>query len=126
MREILRGSGRVFAPNPLSAASGNTVVWQNADFITHDIVLDNGTPVGNLAPGQSSAPLTVVDAVTGYHCALHPSMVGQIMVAAPLEPPLPDSTQPPPSDPGYVPPPPTSPNGDGYPGGYDYLKFIRR
>ncbi len=98
------GTG-AFAPNPLQAATGNTVVWMNADRINHDIVLDNGTPVGNLAPGQSSAPLTVVSPVTGYHCTLHPSMVGQITVVAPGEPPPSNSPQPPLPDTGYEPPP---------------------
>ena len=89
------GTG-AFAPNPLQAATGNTIVWLNTDAINHDIVLDDGTPVGNLAPGQSSPPLAIVNPVTGYHCTFHPSMVGQITMAAPGEPPL---------DPGYGPPP---------------------
>ena len=71
------GTG-AFAPNPLQAATGNTIVWLNADLINHVIVLDDGTPVGNLAPGQSIAPLAVVNPVTGYHCTFHPTMVGQI------------------------------------------------
>ena len=117
------GTG-AFAPNPLQAATGNTVVWLNADLTNHDIVLDDGTPVGNLAPGQSSAPLTVVNPVTGYHCTLHPSMVGQITVAAPGEPPPFNSPQPPPADSGYAPPPP-DPYGDGYEDGY-YLKRLKK
>ena len=117
------GTG-AFAPNPLQAATGNTVVWLNADRINHDIVFDDGTPVGNLAPGQSSAPLTVVNPVTGYHCTLHPSMVGQITVVAPGEPPPSNSPQPPPADSGYAPPPP-DPYGDGYEDGY-YLKRLKK
>ena len=101
------GTG-AFAPNPLQAATGNTIVWLNADVITHAIVLDDGTPVGNLAPGQSSPPLAVVNPVTGYHCTFHPTMVGQITIAAPGERP---------PDPGYVPPPTDPPADDP---GYDY------
>jgi plastocyanin len=77
------GTG-AFAPNPLQAATGNTIVWLNADLINHDIVLDDGTPVGNLAPGQSSLPLAVVAPVT-YHCALHPTEVGQVTIAQPVQ-----------------------------------------
>ena len=105
------GTG-AFAPNPLQAAIGNTIVWQNADMTNHDIVLDDGTPVGNLAPGQSSPPLALVKPVTGYRCTFHPTMVGQITMAAPGEPP---------PDPGYV-PPPTDPPDDGPGDDYYYLK----
>ena len=102
---------RVCSENPLQAATGNTIVWLNANTITHAIVLDDGTPVGNLAPGQSSPPLALANPVTGYHCTLHPTMVGQITMAPREQPP----------DPGYV-PPPTDPPDDGP--GYDwyYLK----
>jgi plastocyanin len=103
-------TGGAFAPNPLQAAAGNTIVWLNADAINHDIVLDDGTPVGNLAPGQSSPPLALVNPVTGYHCTFHPSMVGQITMAPP-------PGEPPPPDPGYVPPPTDPPADDP---GYDY------
>src|SRR5688572_28323917 len=41
-----------FAPNPQQAAIGNMVVWANNDLVQHTIVLDDGTPIGTLAPGQ--------------------------------------------------------------------------
>ena len=41
-----------YAPNPLEAAIGATLVWKNSDVYPHIIVLDDGTPVGDLAPGQ--------------------------------------------------------------------------
>lgn len=110
-----------FTPNPLPAAVGNTVVWMNSDFINHDIVLDDGTPVGNLAPGQSSAPLSLAVPNVGYHCTIHPSMVGQIAVPVvgtdPAQLPAPDPS-------GYYPPPAADPyadpsGDDGY-DDYDY------
>ena len=55
------GTG-AFAPNPLQASIGNTIVWTNGDAIGHTIVLDNGTLVGTLAPGQSSAPISLQSA----------------------------------------------------------------
>lgn len=119
------GSG-AFAPSPLQAAIGNTIVWMNNDFVAHDIVLDDGTPVGNLAPGQSSMPIALITETAGYHCTIHPTMVGQV-VPIPLEPPLPTdpSQEPAPPDPNAPPPeaPPPSydPYGDGDGGGYpDY------
>ena len=56
-----------YGPNPQQAAIGNRIIWVNNDFAPHNIVLGDGTPVGNLAPGQSSAPLTIVTATMSYH-----------------------------------------------------------
>jgi plastocyanin len=115
------GSG-AFVPNPLHAAIGNTIVWMNNDLVPHDIVLDDGTRVGSLAPGQSSVPITLVTETAGYRCTFHPTMVGQVM-PIPAQAPLPtDPSQPPAGDPPAGPMPPTDPydygGGDG--GGYDY------
>ena len=85
------GTG-AFAPNPLEASVGNTVVWTNSDATVHRIMLDDGTDVGTIAPGQSSAPITVGAASVTYRCTLHPSMVGTIgdpSVAAPTPTPAP-------------------------------------
>jgi plastocyanin len=82
-----------FAPNPLQAAMGHTIVWTNHDATVHQIVLDDGTSVGTIAPGQSSAPITVSAAALTYRCTLHPSMVGTIQdpsVASPIPMPEPD------------------------------------
>jgi plastocyanin len=68
-----------FAPNPATAVSGDSLVWQNNDFAIHRIVLDNGSlDTGNINPGASSAPIVLTGAGGGYHCAIHPSMVGTI------------------------------------------------
>ena len=116
-------SGRLaaaaFAPNPLQAAIGNTIVWSNSDLIVHDIVLDDGTPVGILAPGQSSAPISISTPTAGYHCTLHPSMVGQVTTVPPDQPVPTDPSQIPMPDPGYAPPPSGDPYGDGYDDGYE-------
>jgi plastocyanin len=93
------GSG-AFAPNPLPAVVGSMVVWTNTDFRQHNIVLDDGTPVGNLAPGQSTEPMALTTMTTGYHCVLHPSMVGTISDPSAPAPPPPVSEPPP-----YEPPP---------------------
>jgi plastocyanin len=117
------GSG-AFNPNPLQAAIGNTIVWMNNDFVTHDIVLDDGTPIGNLAPGQSSMPITLNTETAGYHCTFHPSMVGQVTTVPPPAAPPTDPSADPPTDP--PPPPPYDPNGDdGYGDDDYYLKTPR-
>jgi predicted small lipoprotein YifL len=105
-----------FAPNPQHAAIGNTIVWMNNDVLPHDIVLDDGTPVGNLAPGQSSVPIALTTETASYHCTIHPSMTGQI-TPLPIEGVPPDASQAPMPDPSGSPPP--DPYGDGYDDGYE-------
>ena len=93
--------GGAFTPNPVQAAIGDRVVWTNADATRHSIVLDDGTPVGDIAPGQSTAPMALTTSMTTYHCTIHPSMIGTISdpsVATPVPPP-PPVYEPPPYDP---------------------------
>jgi len=109
------GTG-AYAPNPQQAAIGNLVVWTNNDFAPHNIVLDDGTPVGNIAPGQSSPPITLATETAGYHCTIHPSMTGQIV---PIPPVPTDPSQIPVPDPSGMPVPAPSPAPDPYGEGYD-------
>jgi plastocyanin len=67
-----------FSPNPATVPAGQTVVWHNVDTTTHRVVLNDGElDTGNIAPGASSAPMTLV-APGPYHCSIHPPMVGTI------------------------------------------------
>jgi plastocyanin len=78
---IVGSSGSAsFSPNPLQASPSTVVVWKNNDAVTHHIVLDNGSAdLGTLAPGDVSTSLTVASTTAmGYHCTIHPSMVGTI------------------------------------------------
>lgn len=103
------GAG-AFAPNPLHAAVGNILIWTNNDATVHRIVLDDGTAIGTIAPGQSSTPVAMSAAAVTYRCTFHPSMVGTIHdPSAPAPAPTPAPLPPP----DYYEPPPD----DGY-GGY--------
>ena len=97
-----RGSSS-FAPNPVTARIGQKVQWRNQDGVLHRIVQDragddgnnNGDPYGpnpgggsaggfdggDTAPGGMSNAVTLTAAGTmRYHCAIHPGMVGSIVV----------------------------------------------
>jgi plastocyanin len=88
----IRGA-QSFSPNPATLPAGVQVVWHNVDSITHRVVLDNGSvDTGNLAPGASSQPMTIVASGASYHCSIHPEMIGSINQDT--------SSQPPPT-PGY-------------------------
>jgi plastocyanin len=81
-----------FSPNPLtiSLAGGGVVQWTNNDVqddsygsngTTHNIISnDNSFTAGTVAPG-STVRATFENAGTyGYHCSIHPTMVGEVRV----------------------------------------------
>jgi len=71
-----------FSPNPVTVKVGQTVAWHNADSITHTATADAGAfDAGNIGPGGTSSAITMSAAGTfGYHCSIHPTMVGTITV----------------------------------------------
>jgi len=71
---------RSFSPNPANVPADQLVIWHNRDVQTHRVVLDDrSVDTGNLAPGASSAPMTMPIGTPGpYHCTIHPVMVGAI------------------------------------------------
>ncbi len=72
-----------FIPSPVTVQSGQIVVWQNSDNATHHVVFDDGSvDTGTLAPGTLSQPKTIGGSGGTYHCAIHPSMVGRIIVGS--------------------------------------------
>jgi plastocyanin len=65
-----------FSPNPAHVPAGQLVVWRNVDNTTHRVLLnDFSVDTGNLPPGASSRPMTL-RGTGGYHCAIHPEMIG--------------------------------------------------
>jgi plastocyanin len=86
----LAGSG-AFSPNPVQASSGTSILWKNATSEAHHIVMDDGTLIGDIAPGASlTKPLS--GSGGNYHCTIHPTMVGSINGAAAPPDPTPSST----------------------------------
>ena len=81
--EIFGVNGNMsFTPASGSLQVGQQVRWHNADNITHTATQDGrGFDTGFIAPGDTSAPITVSAAgAISYHCAIHPSMVGALNV----------------------------------------------
>ena len=82
---IVGNVGRqAFSPNPITVAVNQRVVFRNDDSRTHRIVADaGGFDSGNVAPGASSAPITITSGnPMPFHCTIHPSMVGAINTAS--------------------------------------------
>lgn len=80
---ILGSNGDMsYFPHPTVVRSGQTVAWQNAGGTAHTATQDNGAfDTLNLADGSTSAPQTMNTPGTyEYHCALHPSETGTLVV----------------------------------------------
>ena len=71
-----------FSPNPGAVVAGDTVAFYNGDSIVHSVVANGGAfSTGNIAPGATSAAITVTATGSfGYHCSIHPEMVGTLNV----------------------------------------------
>jgi plastocyanin len=71
-----------FNPSTLNVQVGTTVTWINKDTVTHDVVSDTGVfNSGNLTNGMSYNYTFNQTGSFPYHCAIHPSMTGTIVVS---------------------------------------------
>lgn len=73
-----------FDPAQLTVKTGTSVTWTNQDSAPHTIVSDTGSPVqfssDSLSTG-ASYPFTFTQPGTyTYHCSIHPSMKGTVVV----------------------------------------------
>lgn len=77
-----------YQPNPVSAKTGDMVMFRNNDGVAHHIVMDDGSAdLGTVNPGATSSGFTLRNgSAANFHCTLHPSMVGSINGALPETP----------------------------------------
>ena len=77
-----------FNPSPATVAQGSSISWRNADGVVHHLVANDGSfDTGDIAPGATSAALTLNGDGANYHCTIHPTMVGSINRSAGTPPP---------------------------------------
>lgn len=99
----VRLANRAYSPASISVATGDTVVWTNADKDPHTVTdRSGGFDSGTFNPGASYRRTFTSPGTFTYFCDLHPSMVGSVTVSNPS----PGGTLPPPPPP---PPAPTAP-----------------
>ncbi|HML04639.1 MAG TPA: cupredoxin domain-containing protein [Methanobacterium sp.] len=70
-----------FNPNSLTIKTGTNVQWTNRDNTTHQVISDSGafqSPVLN--PGDSYNFYFAKSGVFGYHCGIHSTETGTIIV----------------------------------------------
>ena len=75
-----------FSPNPVPAATGATMAWKNNTSDSHHLVMDDGSTIGDVAPG-ATLTTSLKGAGGNYHCTTHPTMVGSINGASAPETP---------------------------------------
>jgi plastocyanin len=75
---------------------GDSVTWDNTSGVAHTATADGGSfDTGNIANGASATVTFDAVGTFPYHCAIHPSMVGSIVVQATGVTPAPTDTAPP-------------------------------
>ncbi|MFH1094848.1 MAG: cupredoxin family copper-binding protein [Candidatus Micrarchaeota archaeon] len=74
-------SGFSFQPAELTVVQGTVIIWTNQDSVSHTATADDGTfDSGTLGQGQSWSHAFDTPGTYSYHCAIHPSMTGKIIV----------------------------------------------
>ncbi len=85
-------AGFAFSPQSVTVAVGDTVTWSNADAQNHTATANGGSFDTGAIGGNTSKSVTFSTAGTfAYHCKIHPSMTGTIVVQAAAGPPPTDT-----------------------------------
>jgi plastocyanin len=72
---------KAYIPDAINVAVGDTVKWVNTDVVAHTSTADaNAWNSGTLAPGQQFSTTLSTPGTFEYHCAIHPGMVGSVVV----------------------------------------------
>jgi len=74
----------MFTPSQITVKKGEAVTWTNNDSVTHTVVDDlsnvGGPASGDIAPGATYSFTFNKTGSFQYHCSIHPSMRGTIVV----------------------------------------------
>jgi len=69
-----------FNPATITVNKGDTVVWTNNDSVNHQIAGDGGLGGPVMNKGQTYSFTFNTAGTFNYHCAIHPSMKGIVVV----------------------------------------------
>lgn len=69
-----------FDPASVTVAVGGEVTWTNADSATHTVTFDNGPDCGRMGNGAEASRTFDTAGTFAYHCAIHASMKGTVIV----------------------------------------------
>jgi len=72
---------RAFNPDDVNVAVGATVTWMNTDSVAHTSTSNaDGWDSGIVRPGGQFSRTFQSAGTFQYHCAIHPGMVGTVVV----------------------------------------------
>ena len=93
MVSIVQGAAnladKAYQPNPINIKVGSTITWINHDTTIHTVtegnpasnVPENGFDSGILGMGEQYQHSFTKAGTVDYHCTLHPTMIGSIIVS---------------------------------------------
>ncbi len=75
-------SNFAFSPATLTIKVGDTVTWTNKDSVQHTVTSDSGSELGSspIPTGQSYSHTFSSAGTFAYHCSIHTTMHGTIIV----------------------------------------------
>jgi len=75
-------NGFAFSPETVTIPKGATIIWTNLDSAAHTVVSDSGTEISSdsIPKGGSYTHTFNTEGTYDYHCGIHPSMKGVIIV----------------------------------------------
>ena len=68
-----------FSPGTVTILKGDTVIWTNNDTTAHTVTFADGGS-SNLNHGDIYTKTFVDTGTFDYHCSIHPSMTGKVVV----------------------------------------------
>jgi plastocyanin len=78
-----------FAPGVVTINPGEVVTWTNDDGFAHTVSADDGSWASGIVPGHASFSRAFdAPGVVAYHCAIHATMHGSVLVRDPALPDL--------------------------------------
>ena len=74
--------GFAFSPSALTISAGDTVKWTNLDSASHTITSDSGSELASpsFGNGQTYSHTFNTTGTFSYHCSIHSTMKGKIIV----------------------------------------------
>lgn len=72
-----------FSPAALTVAKGTTVTWTNNDTVGHTVTETDGQTgpaSATVAPGKTYSFTFATAGTFKYHCSIHPTMTGTVVV----------------------------------------------
>jgi plastocyanin len=75
-------AGFAFDPTTITVQVGDSVTWTNQDSTAHTATASGAFDTGNIASSASKSITFATAGTFAYHCTIHPTMTGTVVVQA--------------------------------------------